>query len=375
MLTDILEIDQPTLASMFDFAIKTGGNLIVFGAAGTGKTEMAIQATKNNNIKYIYVNLSVLEAVDLVGLPGIKDGSTIYNTPEFLPLAENDDEPIVLILDEIDKAKEELQNPCLELFQFRSVNGKKLNIKAILATGNLPDERAFSRKISHALTNRCLVFKVKHDFNAWRRWALSNNINSLVLGFLERNQDLLLDKPHKDDPTAYCSPSPRAWTFAAKDLDELSFEDFMKMNLDSDLSEAELQNAFVNLQFKIVSGRVGFGAAFRFKTWLKYYKELEPMVDSLLKSGDRPTNLSSDSIMIFTIAALSKLRLELSAINKKDKVSCADKVFSWMCDEVPPEFCLSAMKCTINNEFIKANGLMDSEPLNTIFDEISELIF
>lgn len=369
MLSDILEIDQPTLKKIYDFTIQSGGNTIIFGPAGIGKTEMAIQSALDSSIKHTYVNLSVLESVDLVGLPEVKDGVTSYAAPNFLPSL--DDEPVVLILDEVDKCLQELQNPMLELFQFRSINGKSLNIKAILATGNLPDEKAFSRKISHALTNRCMIYKITHNFDAWRRWALGANINSLIIGFLERNQDLLLTKPHVDDPTAYCSPSPRAWTLAAKDLDHISYSEFKSMYSDED--DSFIENEFINFQFKIVSGRVGFSAAFRFKTWLKYYRDLEPMIDDLVDNGNRPEKLSSDSIMIFTISALSKMRMKINS--SKDKLKYAENVFQWMRDEVPPEFCLSAMKCTINNAFLKGNNLFECEALNEIFDEISELVF
>lgn len=370
MLTDILEIDQPTLQKMYDFTINTNGNIIIFGPAGIGKTEMAIQSAKHNNIKYVYVNLSVLEAPDMVGLPRIGEDVTTYAPPEFLPLADKGEDPVILILDEIDKAKEELQNPMLELFQFRSINGRALAIKAILATGNLPDERAFSRKISHALTNRCMVYQVRSDFDAWRKWALEANINSLVLGFLERNQGLLLDKAHSDDPTAYANPSPRSWAWAAKDLDSLDFREFSKLNSE----ESDIDNAFINFQFKIVAGRVGHTAAFKFKTWLKYYRVLEPLIDVLVEDGERPENLTSDSIMIFTIAALSKMRLAISSCEPAKKLDYANRVFGWMNDDVPPEFCLSAMKCTVNTTFLRAHGLLDCEALNEIFDEIEELV-
>ncbi len=164
MLNDIYEIDQATLADVYDFTIDSKGNTIVFGASGIGKTEMAIQAAQRKGFKkfgepggYYYLNLSVLESVDLTGLPKIENNLTTFCPPDFLPFLDKDkpkQKPSILIVDEIDKASDELQNPCLELFQFRSVNGKKLNIDAIIATGNLPDERAKSRALSHALTNR-----------------------------------------------------------------------------------------------------------------------------------------------------------------------------------------------------------------------------
>jgi len=46
MLTGIVEIPQDVYLSALQFNIRTGGNLMVFGQAGIGKTEMAQQAAR-----------------------------------------------------------------------------------------------------------------------------------------------------------------------------------------------------------------------------------------------------------------------------------------------------------------------------------------
>jgi MoxR-like ATPase len=172
MLTNVFEIDQSTYKNVLKFNIRSGGNLVVLGMAGTGKTEMAQDSITEEGFEYVYLNLSVLEAPDLIGLPIITaDKQVDYANPRFLPRMDITPKPMVLLVDEIDKAKPELQNPLLELFQFHSINGTKLNIQAIIATGNLPEEGAFSQPISHALTNRCKVFKLTHSFESWRDWA------------------------------------------------------------------------------------------------------------------------------------------------------------------------------------------------------------
>ena len=134
MLNDIYEVTQDTLNYLYKFNINTGGNILIFGPSGIGKTEMALQAAKNIGYEAIYVNLSTLESPDLVGIPKEVNGVTTHAPVEFLPLRNSNKKPVVLIVDELDKAADELQNPMLELFQFRSINGKPLNIQAIIAT-------------------------------------------------------------------------------------------------------------------------------------------------------------------------------------------------------------------------------------------------
>jgi len=381
MLTDILEINQTGLAEMYDFNIQTNNNIIIFGPAGIGKTVMSFQAAKRNDVEYMYLNLSVLESADLIGLPQIKDKRTSYATPEFLPGKNDKVKPIVLILDEIDKAAPELQNPCLELFQFRSINGIPLNIKAIICTANMPDEGAFSKKISHALTNRCSIFKIKIDFNSWRKWAVENKLNPLIISFLQTRQDLLLNKNESGDPTAYCNPSPRAWTLASKDLDALDFEEFsnkIKKNEksldDSDKSnDDEISTKYINNQFRLIAGRVGVSAALELKTWLVYYKELDPFIDQILNEGKLDQELTSDRQIICATAVISKMKVKFLYMEMKDKLELAENVFGWMAETMPPSFILASIKSTINNKYAEANNLLDCDNFQLMLNQIQEL--
>ena len=60
MLTGVFEIDQATYKQTLAFNIRSGGNLLVLGMAGTGKTEMAQSSCVDAGFEYIYLNLSVL---------------------------------------------------------------------------------------------------------------------------------------------------------------------------------------------------------------------------------------------------------------------------------------------------------------------------
>lgn len=364
MLTNVLEIGQGEYSKAMDFTIASKSNLLIFGQAGIGKTEMAIQAALRNGYtdeggvhrKYepIYLNLAVLEAPDLVGLPVIKtaDGQEVvkYASPEFLPLERNaDGKRYILIVDELDKAREELQNPCLELFQSRSINGNKIAVDAVIATGNLPDEGAFSRPVSHALTNRCMVFRLAMSFEPWQEWAVQAGLNPLIVGFLSRNAEWLSKKPVDGDPTAYSRPSPRSWSNCARGLDSLP------------------KGADVEFQTLVVGGYVGMAAAVEFKVWLEHYRHIEPIVDALVKDGTHPSKEGMDFARKFvcSIAACN----EIVKLAKKKGGSAADKtrrekeihdvtkrVFSWI-KTLDTEFQVGATKSTFTIDIVSENKL------------------
>jgi len=376
MLNDIYEVTQGSLSQLYDFTVIGDNNIIVFGPSGIGKTEMAIQAVKKSKYNYIYLNLSVLEAPDLVGLPTIENGRTTYATPDFLPLDCKDTENI-LIVDEIDKAKDELQNPMLELFQFRSVNGKKLNIKSIIATGNLPNEHAKSRVISWALTNRCNIYKIGCDYEFWRKWAVTNNINPLIVGFLNHRSDLLLKPNTSGDPTAYCHPSPRSWTLAAYDIDR--FDEYLKKYPEDwpIYKEDEDIDPAVNFKHMLVAGRVGLKAALDFKIWLKHYRFLGPDIDKLINYGTFPDEnlMSLDRIMVFAIAGINEINKACKMQDKEYLDKVINNVCRWMnSHQVTGDQAFATLKSTLTLEFVEKYDLLSYQFFEDMFDKIGDAI-
>lgn len=352
-MTGISEIDQETLMKCLKFSIQTGGNIMTFGPAGIGKTEMAMQAATELQFEFVYLNLSVLEAPDMVGLPQVTaEGRTGYAPPETIPLFDDNKKKVVLLVDEVDKAKPELQNPCLELFQFRAMNGRKMNIHSVVATGNLPDEGAFSQPVSHALTNRCSVYRVTHSFDPWQAWAVKAAVNPLIVGFLSKHQELLLQPAPEGDATAYCHPSPRAWTLAARDLD----------NAPKDT---------VDFQSLLIAGRVGMGASVKFRVWLDHYRHIEPLIDALVRDGKHPdaNNMEIDRLMVCAISAVNAIAAECrktpTSAGDRDKLEkqihrTTANVFGWM-KKLPGEYCIGAVKSVLDMKMIQ-NFKLTKEP-------------
>lgn len=343
MLSGVVEVTNDVYMDVLRFNIRTGSNLMVFGQAGIGKTEMAQQAAQLEGFDVYYLNLSVLEAPDLLGLPIITDDKSVdYARPKFLPVEGKVPRKVVLLVDEIDKSKPELQNPLLELFQSHTLNGQKLEIQAIVATGNLPDEGAHSQPVSHALTNRCKVYKLVSAFEPWRQWAQDASLNAFVVGFLSKNQEFLSRPPIQGDPTAYCRPSPRAWAQAAKELDNTTIKDT------------------VDFQTLLVAGRVGTEAAAKFRIWLDHYRHLEPVITRLVEDGIHPNmnDFQIDKQFVCAIGACNAIVQE----TRKDKIDkakhmaevtkVATNVFGWL-KHLPTEFQIAAVKSTLNIELIQ----------------------
>ncbi len=351
MLTNIPEIAQDTYGKLLRFNILAGSNLIVFGEPGIGKTEMAIDISRQMGCIPLYVNLTTMEAPDLVGIPRVEHGRSVYAPPQFLPLEGLDDpndkegKPAryVLIVDEIDKVKSELQNPMLEIFQSFTLNGKKIKLQAVIATGNTPEDNSFSLPVSHALTNRCMVYKMKLAFEPWFDWAVKKRINPLVIGFLEKHQDFISMKAVDNDPTAYNRPSPRSWSKAAVDLDKLNeFSDKIGVS----------DKEFIDYQTMIVASRVGSNAAVKFRVWLEHYRKIEPFVKRLMETGEPPEfhSYEIDKQMVTAISSVMEITKLMNNKEKKEKVHTAtSNVFSWL-GTIPVDFQIAAVKTNLRKE-------------------------
>jgi len=211
--------------------------------------------------------------------------------------------------------------------------------------------------MSHALTNRCGVYRVTHAFEPWQEWAADAGVNPLVVGFLSKNQEFLLMDPPEGDDTAYCHPSPRAWTLAARDLDCDESKD-------------------TDFQTILVSGRVGQGAAVKFKVWLDHYRHIEPIVDALVRKGTKPgDNMGIERQLVCALSAVgrvaSKCRNEPSDKTKKasyakEVIETTTNVMGWVKD-LPPEFCIAAVKSTLTMEMIQKHQLTKIKPFMEAF--------
>ncbi len=369
MLTGITEIEQDGLIEMTDFAIENGFNLMNFGDAGIGKTDIFLQRCGVAKRRGIYLNLSVIEAPDLMGLmEKTAEGKTRYCLPEkfrrigepLRPGESADDGGDVLVVDELDKAKPELQNPMLELFQYRSINGEKLNIKTVLATGNLPDENAFSQPLSHALMNRCFIYRTTAAFDPWMKWAVENNVNPLVVGFLSRNSQHLLTKAAKEDETAYLHGTPRSWTNAASALDKA-------------------KDGSVEFQERLVAGFVGTGLSNLFRVYLDHHRHIQPAIDALVNHGKHPDSgdlQSMDRLFVFGIASasaimLSAQRVDAKKLEPKELKRIVNNVMGWMKD-IPSEYAIGALKSVLTMDVISKHELMKVTPFMEKFVQIRQ---
>lgn len=265
-------ISTKEYATIVDATIRYGGNCFVVGQRGAGKTAILNQVIEKSGCKLFFWNVSTLERVDAAGFPDIgsihrKDEYVRYILPLiFQPLLEGD-EPVVAVLDEVDKAEKELHAPLLEFLRSHSINGRKFkNLRAVLMTGNLPSEGG-RRPILPLLdrTEKYLLEPTTKDFLEWG--STEGDLHASVLAYLT---DVPTDLYGEVNPgESYATASPRMW-------EEVS-------NI---AKYGEAHNWPPELITMKAAGCLGKVTGIRYQAYFDHYQVLMPDIAAIL-NGDK----------------------------------------------------------------------------------------
>lgn len=281
----------------------------IFGRRGIGKTLIAKDMIKKSDLKEVYLNLSVLERVDLGGYPDVMATAkgkqyVDFLLPQFFAAMIEGKDQVVLLLDEVDKADPSLWAPLLEITQFRHINGRPLkNLKAIIMTGNLISEGG--SRPSLPLLDRSEKFLVEADVSSWLDWAgRSGAIHPAVSAYINDHPKDLFGAV--DPEERYADPSPRGWHRAS----EILFKG-EKLGWNSQL---------LNMK---VAGCVGKDAGLKYQNYYEHYMQLLPMVQHIFegKSVEKEYNkLEPTKKVVAAMIVCARLAAQLDTLEDTKKL-------------------------------------------------------
>lgn len=287
--------------------IHVGGNIAVFGRRGTGKTEISKQEIKKADMHEVYINLSVLERVDLGGYPNIMSADAKrkfvdFLLPQFYQPMFDGNKGVVALLDEVDKADPSLWAPLLEFTQFKSINGKALpNLKAVIMTGNLISEGG--ARPSLPLLDRAEKYLVEADATSWLEWAgKSGHIHPSITAYITDHPKDLFGAVDPDD--RYADPSPRGWSRASEIL-----------------YKGEDRGWSPSLLNKKVCGCVGKDAGIKYSNYYEHYQQLLPMIEDIYEGknvSDRYNVLEPTKKLVACMITCARLATLLDKANEEE---------------------------------------------------------
>lgn len=204
----------------------------------------------------IDLRLGQCDPTDLLGFPNIENGRSVYHPPKDIPII-GDEIPKgyngwLLFLDEMNTAPKAVQAAAYKLLD-RMVGQTKLHPSVyIAAAGNKDTDGAITTTMSSATLSRIVSMELEVNFNDWAVWALANNIDHRIMGYLQFKPGAF----HKFDPKNLKEPfpCPRTWEFINRAINGLD------VSLNSDLG--------------LLSGIIGNGTAREFIEYCAIYGEI-----------------------------------------------------------------------------------------------------
>lgn len=187
-------------------------NILLAGKHGIGKSQILTKFFEEKNMRVVPLFLGQMsDPGDLIGLLNKNEatGKTEFMPPYWFPI---DGKPIVLFLDELNRARPEVLQTIMDLALNKTLAGKKLpEGSRIISAVNSGDEYQLT-DLDPALVSRFNVFEFVPSVPEWLLWAEKNGIDKRIIQFISQNPDYLDGTTlRREDMGLEKSPDRRGW--------------------------------------------------------------------------------------------------------------------------------------------------------------------
>jgi len=262
-----MAVDFATFSQIVNHVTAVRKPVLLRGRHGIGKSTVVYQFADKNNMEVVERRASQMTEGDLVGLPTIENNSTKFNPPDWFKAAC--DRPVVLFLDEVDRATLEVRQGIFELTDSRKLNGHNLHPDTLVFAAVNGGEHGSQYQVGEmdpAELDRWTVFDIDPTVEDWLSWASDADISPEIWNFINQNRTHLEHTDDYEPNKVY--PSRRSWE-----------------RLDQCLTQAGLLEEASPALYTLTSAFVGFEAAVAFNDFVQNYDRQVTTEDILVK-GD-----------------------------------------------------------------------------------------
>lgn len=169
-------------------------NVMLIGKHGIGKSEILTAYFQQQGMKVVTLFLGQMsDPGDIIGLPSkveAKDSKgrvttqTDFTPPYWFPI---DGQPIVLFLDELNRARPEILQTVMDLTLNRKLAGKALPEGSRLIAAVNDGEEYQLTDLDPALVSRFNIYEFRPTVEEWLNWAVGAKLDSRVINFIQDN--------------------------------------------------------------------------------------------------------------------------------------------------------------------------------------------
>jgi len=175
-----IRVNITELMQVLDIS-KPEHNLMLVGNHGIGKSEILTEYFSRQGMPVVALFLGQMsDPGDLIGIPSKNEvtGKTDFMPPYWFPL---DGKPIVLFLDELNRARPEILQTIMDLALNRKLAGRKLpDGSRIIAAVNEGDQYQLT-DLDQALVSRFNILTFSPTVQEWLLWAKKAELDNRVI--------------------------------------------------------------------------------------------------------------------------------------------------------------------------------------------------
>ena len=298
-----MAVDFKTFCAVAPLVAAVKKPILLRGRHGIGKSCVVYQTAANMGLPVVERRASQMTEGDLVGLPVIKGNTTTFNPPDWFKQAC--DEPVLLFLDEVDRATVEVRQGIFELTDSRKLNGHVLHPETLVfaaVNGGEHGEQYQVGEFDPAELDRWTVFDVEPTCEDWLDWA-KTNVDAVVWDFINQNRAHLEHTGDFEPNKVY--PSRRSWDRLSECLVGAGF-----------LAD-EARKANLGTIYELGCAFVGFEAAVALRDFCEKY-ERQVTISMILDDGDidktAEFGINDHSALVEKMEAAEVFKTELTEI-------------------------------------------------------------
>jgi len=233
-------------------------NILLIGKHGIGKSQILTSYYDKKKMPVVPLFLGQMsDPGDLIGLPqkDMDTGQTVFMPPYWWPM---DNKPIVLFLDELNRARPELLQSVQDLALNKTLAGRPLpEGSRIISAINAGDEYQLT-DLDPALVSRFNIYEFVPGVNDCIAWAHKKKLDERVITFIQKNNSFLdpPKKPETEDEIIEKTPDRRSWERVSNVI--------------------KSQQSISLSMIKVISGIVGVNAAMSFKKFVESLQSITP---------------------------------------------------------------------------------------------------
>jgi MoxR-like ATPase len=349
-LLEILEITPPSQ------------NVLLVGRHGIGKSEILTEHYTKKGLRVVALFLGQMsDPGDLLGLPMRDDASerTRFMPPYWWPI---EGQPVVLFLDELNRARPEILQSVHDLALNRALAGRRLPEGSVVISAINAGEEYQVTDLDPALASRFNIYELVPEVDEWIAWARKHGVDRRVIAFIGHSSVHLEQSGAAGDPLDK-TPDRRAWVRVSALVKD--------------------RPALTPLLVKTLAGVVGAPAAVAFAKFLGDEAKLSPE-DVLLRLDEK----MAQTLRATSVQDLVQLNRQimhhldeqaegLSAAKRKKLLAGAERYLDFLRTGGKTEIVADLINLTEKSEFEKASALLVASPaiMKLLTDYIEKVKF